>query len=186
MATRESTVVNGIDMEVLDGYVAGMRHTGPHTATARLRHRWKGAFAVEGHAEELEEGGEAMVRSHHRFRTDWPKPFSRDSGPTPGLEVVLGAVAACAATTCALKAAQRGIVLDELHVSVEGRLDMKGVFEIDDVRAGLTDAKVTLHIRSDADDAAIEALARNVRETSPVLDTLTRPVPLELSAERLR
>jgi len=186
MATRESTTVNGIDMEILDGYVDGMRHPGPHLATARLRHRWKNGCAVEGRVEELEEAGETVVRSHHRFRTDWPRPFSGDSGPTPGLEMVLGAVAACAATTCAIKAAMRGIVLEELQVGVEGRVDMKGVFEVDDVRPGLTDLKVTLYIRSDEDGATIEALGRNVRQTSPMMDTLATPVPLDLSVERLR
>jgi len=41
-----------IEEQGLDGYGAGTRHPGPHTAAARLRHRWKDAFAVDGHVEE--------------------------------------------------------------------------------------------------------------------------------------
>jgi hypothetical protein len=31
----------------------------------------------------LEKAGQVFVRTHHTFRTDWPQPFSGDSGPTP-------------------------------------------------------------------------------------------------------
>jgi uncharacterized OsmC-like protein len=186
MATRERTTRNGIDMDLLDGYLAGMSRPGAGVATARLYHHWDGGFAVDGRAEELEERGHVQLRTEHTFSTDWPQPFSADRGPTPGLEMLLAAVAACAATTCAAKAALRGIELRRLEVTTEGRVDQTGIFEVGEEPAwpGLREVRITFHIDSPADRAALEALRANVEETSSALNTMMNAVPVELSLDR--
>lgn len=178
---------NGIDLDLMDYYVSGMRGPEKWLCTARSRHRWIDAFAVEGHIDRLEEGGETQVRAHHRFRTDWPPPFSGDSGMIPGLEMLLGAVANCAATTCIAKATLRGITIEELEVTAQTSVDVRGVFEVGDAeRAGWPDVQITLHIRSGADDETLSSLVQNVRDTSPALDTIANPVPLRLDLERMQ
>jgi uncharacterized OsmC-like protein len=187
MKTRERTTRNGIDMHLLHGYLGGMTSPGAAITTARLHHRWLGGFSVDGRVEELEERGHVQLRTEHSFSTDWPRPFSRDRGPTPGLEMLLAAVAACAATTCVAKAALRGVEIRRLEVATEGRVDQTGIFEVGPAPEwpGLRDVRVTLHVESPADDETLQALRANVEATSSSLNTMMSAVPVELVLERV-
>ncbi|TVP49332.1 MAG: OsmC family peroxiredoxin, partial [Gemmatimonadales bacterium] len=172
MATRQRTERNGIDLDLLRGYVAGMT-PGAAITTARLYHRWEGGFHVHGRLEELEEQGRVELRTKHTLRTDWPEPISGDRGPTPGLEMLLAAVAGCAATTCIAKAALRGVEIRSLEVTTEGRVDLSGIFEVgvEPAWPGLRDVRVTFHIDSPSDDETLDALRANVERTSPSLNS---------------
>ena len=176
---------NGIDLDQLSGMVEAIRAE-PEAGTViiRSRHRWAGGFAVDGRAEELENAGEVTPRTS-TFRTDWPpEAGGRDSGPTPG-ELLLAALGACLASTYATRAATDGIDIDELEVTLEAPVDFGGLFELAAVRPGLAGVKATVAVRSEAGDAALEALAQSARRTSPVCDTLAGPVAIELSVDRL-
>jgi uncharacterized OsmC-like protein len=176
---------NGLDLDLLQGAVDGIReHPEAGTVIIRTRHRWDDGFAVDGFAEEIEEAGEVTAR-RFRFRTDWPPSVGgRDSGPSPG-EAVLAALGGCVAMTYITKAASRGVAVDELEVTIEARVDLQGVFELDSVRAGLSGAMVTVRVRSDADDALLDDLGRTVTRTSAVYDSLANPVPMQLAVQRL-
>jgi len=186
MNTKAQTIRNGIDMDLLDGYLGGMTRPGAGLTTARLHHRWAGGFSVEARVEELEERGHVQLRTKHVLDTDWPRPFSGDRGPTPGLELLLAAVAGCAATTCVAKAAMRGVELRRLEVTTEGRVDQTGIFEVGEEPGwpGLRDVRITLHIDSPADDETLEALRANVLATSSSLNSMINPVGLNLALER--
>jgi uncharacterized OsmC-like protein len=186
MATKERTIRNGIDMDLLEGYLAGMERPGAAVTTARLHHRWNDGFSVQGRVEELEEQGHVMLRTKHTFGTDWPRPFSADRGPTPGLELLLAAVAGCAATTCVAKATLRGVEITSLEVTTEGKVDQRGIFEVGEetVWPGLRDVRITFHVESPADDETLEALRANVEATSSSLNSMMTAVPVELSLER--
>ncbi len=128
--------------------------------------------------------GDVTLRAF-TFRTDWPPEVGgQDSGPSPG-EALVGALGGCVAMTYIAKAALRGIEVDELEVSIEATVDLRGAFELDAVRAGLTGATVTVKVRSDADDAVLDELGRTVTRASGVFDSLANPVPLQLAVERL-
>jgi uncharacterized OsmC-like protein len=187
MKIRQSSAVNGIDVELLNEYIQGMDRPGNNDTIARLHHRWEGAFAVKGRMEELEERGEVLGRSHHELETDWPPPFSGDAGPTPGLELLLAAAGACASTTFVAKAALAGVEIQALEVATEGRLDLRGLFETGDgtIEPGVDRIRITLHVRSAADQATLNALGEKTRATSPVLNTVRAVPELEVSVRRL-
>ncbi|MCC5908098.1 MAG: OsmC family protein [Balneolaceae bacterium] len=175
-----------MNTEQLRKYIGLMDiHSTVGVAAARLRHTWKKGFAVEGHSETLDEAGNVLKRYHHTFKTDWPEPFSGDSGPTPGLELILSCVGACAATSFALKASLEGIHIEKMEVITEGKVDLKGLFEVDgDTPARLQDVSVTIHVCSEADSNTIQNIANNVLRTSPVIDSLLNPVSIDLSAKK--
>lgn len=176
---------NGIDRDVLQGTIASFReHPQAAAVTVRTRHRWDDGFGFDGRAEEVEQAGEIMPRTH-TFRTDWPAPHGRDSGPTPGAESLLAAIGACVGTTYVVKAASQGVQIDELEVRSEGRLDLQGLFELDSVRPGFSKVTITVVVRSDADAGVLEELGRTVTRTSPVYDAIAHPVPIELSVQRV-
>lgn len=176
---------NGIDLELLQGAIETIREQ-PETGTVTIRtlHRWDDGFGVDGYAKEVEEGGDVTAR-RFTFRTDWPPEVGGgDSGPSPG-EALLGALGGCVAMTYVTKAASRGVTIDELQVTIEARVDLQGTFELDSVRAGLSDVTVTVGVRSDVDDSVLDELAQTTRRTSAVYDSMATPVPMELVVQRL-
>jgi len=176
---------NGLDVALLQEALDELRKQ-PESATVtiRTRHRWDDGFAVDGYADEIEEAGEVSVRAF-TFRTDWPPEIGgRDTGPSPG-EAILGALGGCVAMTYVTKAATRGVDIDELEVAIEASVDLRGVFELDTVRAGLAGAHVTIRVRSGADDAVLDELREVVTRASAVYDSLVNPVPIVLAVQRL-
>lgn len=67
-----------------------------------------------------------MTARTFTFRTDWPAEVGgRDSGPSPG-EEILGALGRCVAMTYVTKAATRGVSIEELEVTIEAAVDLRG------------------------------------------------------------
>jgi uncharacterized OsmC-like protein len=189
MARRQPAnqgLCNGIDVNQLRAMTEAIRAQ-PEAGTViiRTRHRWDGGFAVDGSAEQLENAGEVTARTF-TFRTDWPPAAGgRDRGPTPG-ELVLAALGSCLASTYATQAAASGVDIDELEVTLEASVDLRGQFELAAVRPGLAGVQARVAVRSEADNPAVEALGEAVGRTSPLYDTLVNPVPIEISVDHLR
>jgi uncharacterized OsmC-like protein len=176
---------NGLDLELLQGALDEIREQ-PETGIVTLRtlHRWDDGFGVDGYTKEVEEASEVTARKF-TFRTDWPiEVGGGDSGPAPG-EALLGALGGCVAMTYITKAALQGIRINELEVTIEAQVDLKGTFELDSVRAGLSRVDITMAVRSDADDATLEHLAQTTARTSGVFDSLANPVRMQLLVQRL-
>jgi uncharacterized OsmC-like protein len=177
--------LNGFDLGLLQGAIETIREQ-PETGTVTIRtlHRWADGFGVDGYAKEVEEGGDVTAR-RFTFRTDWPLEIGgRDSGPSPG-EALLGALGGCVAMTYIVKAAGRAVTIDELEVTIEARVNLQGAFELDSVRAGLSDVTVTVGVRSDADDAVLDELAQTTSRTSAVFDSMANAVSMRLLVQRL-
>jgi uncharacterized OsmC-like protein len=187
MADRQHTKRsrNGLDLRVLHEAVDAIREEPEAGAiTVRTRHRWDSGFAVDGYAQEFEDADGVTPRTF-RFRTDWPPEVGGDdSGASPG-EVVLAALGGCVAMTYITKAAMRGIDIEDLEVSIEGRVDLRGFFELDPVRAGLSNVSITVRVRSTAADSDLDDLGRAVARSSAVFDTLANPVSMQLAVQRL-
>jgi putative redox protein len=182
---EENMERNGLDLDVLQDAIDMIREQ-PEAGmvTIRTLHRWDDGFGVDGYAKEVEEGGEVTTR-RFTFRTDWPPEIGgQNSGPSPG-EALLGALGGCVAMTYVTKAASRGVPIDELEVAIQARVDLQGTFELDSVRAGLSDVTITVGVRSDVDDAVLDELARVTRRTSAVYDSLANPLNMQLLMERL-
>jgi uncharacterized OsmC-like protein len=177
---------NGIDIDHLRGFVGTLgTHPEAGTITVRTTHRWDDGFAVDGTCETLAQAGEALTRTHHTFRTDWPEPLAGDTGPTPGAESVLAAVGACVATTYVAKAALAGIALDELEVTTHGRVDLRGLFEVGSAPPRFSEIEVVVRVAADVPGDVLDALGQTATRTSPAYDSLANPVPMKLSVERM-
>jgi hypothetical protein len=76
-------------------------------------------------------------------------------------------------------AAQLGVELDTLSVRVEGDLDLRGFFGVDDqVRAGFTAVRVEVTLAGPESEQRYAELAAAVDEHCPVLDLFKNPVPV--------
>ena len=105
---------------------------------------------------------------------------STDQGPRPS-EYVLAALAACHEVTYRLYADAMEIDLKDISVSVTGKSDARGFFNVDEaVSAGFSEVVGTIDIVSDASDEDLESVAsgRSI-VIARVLDDLTKPMKVE-------
>ncbi len=121
----------------------------------------------------------------HNLVVDEPQGIGgSDAGPTP-VELLLAALGTCQEITYRAFATALGIPLEAIAVSVEGDIDFRGFFAIDEsIRPGFQAIRVHAQITSSASDTDLERLRTVVNQHCPVLDMLQTPVPTELSLSR--
>ncbi len=118
--------------------------------------------------------------------SDMPKAIGGGTAPSPGW-LLRAALANCDATVIAMRAAQLGIVLTTLQVTVDSESDDRGLLGMDDaVPAG--PLSVRARVRIGATGVAPERLREIVKWTeahSPVADAIARAVPLQVEVQVL-
>jgi uncharacterized OsmC-like protein len=110
--------------------------------------------------------------------TDMPVQLGGDgSAPTPGW-LLRAALANCDATVIAMRAAQLGIVLKRLEVTVESQSDHRGILGCEQsVPAGPLGIRVRVRIAADgATSEQLDEVVHWAESHSPVSDALRRSV----------
>jgi uncharacterized OsmC-like protein len=117
--------------------------------------------------------------------SDMPKGIGGGAAaPTPGW-FLRAALAACDATLFALRAAELGITLTTLEVTVGSVSDDRGLLQIDDsIHAGPLDVQIRVKLGGkDVTKEQLHELAAWVERHSPVGDAISRAVPLKVNVE---
>lgn len=123
---------------------------------------------------------EVTIREHSLTIDEPTSIGGTDLGPSP-VEVILAALGSCQEITYRAFAAAMGIELDNVAVELEGDIDFRGFFAVDEtVRAGFGDIRAIVKIESRASAADLERLREAVNSHCPVLDILRNPVPVKL------
>ena len=133
---------------------------------------------------------EARVVSHHaggcEVTTDMPAELGGGGlHVTPGWLFRAG-LAACFATTIAMVAARRGVVLDALSVKATSRSDTRGLLGMTDdagmaVYAGPDHLVLQVSIAAAAHDAdELRALVEACRACSPIPSAVRNATPIEI------
>jgi len=128
----------------------------------------------------------AGVRSNVKIR-DFSVPVDEppalggiNSAPNP-VEYALAALATCQEITYRLHADALGIPLDGVSVSLEGDIDLRGFFGVDEkIRPGFLAIRGTVDLRSPAPAADLQRLRAYVDAHCPVLDLVSSPTPVTL------
>jgi uncharacterized OsmC-like protein len=102
-----------------------------------------------------------------------------NSAPNP-VEQLLAAFGNCLAVGYALSASAAGITIRALRIDVDGDLDLHPLLGLADGHAGFSAIRVAVHLDSDADEAAVAELHAKVAATSPVGQTLSKAIPVEI------
>jgi uncharacterized OsmC-like protein len=111
--------------------------------------------------------------------SDMPAALGGGSGaPTPGW-LLRAALASCNATLIAMRAAQLGLALEHLEVTVDSRSDDRGVLGLG---ASVPPGPLSMHVRvrisaSGASPEQLRALVEWAAAHSPVGDAVRRAVP---------
>ena len=180
MQAQAQKVVNGVDTEALTQTVEAIQAQ-PEVAKFQFRATNR---AVDGGLNRSE------IREFHgalqEHRTDQkgfevtndepPVLLSRDQAPNPA-EYAIQALLGCMTTTTLYKAASQGIEIESIRSEVEGDLDLQGMLGLDpDVRPGYQEIRARLVIRTKGPRDVV----RGFHRSSPVYDTLSRPVPIKV------
>jgi uncharacterized OsmC-like protein len=122
----------------------------------------------------------AVRTARHAFTVDEPPSLGGGgSAPNP-VEYALASLGSCQAITYRFWAEHLGISFDRLTVTVEGDLDIRGFFGVDDgVRPGFSAVRVRVGITGPETAGRYEQLAAAVDEHCPVLDLFRNPLPVE-------
>lgn len=98
-------------------------------------------------------------------------------------DLLLGALAACAQITCQMVAASMELPIEQVHVTVEGDLDLKGTLGlVRDVPVGFEAIRVRFDITAPAaSQSQVDALIEKTERYCVVLQTLTTPPSIEAS-----
>lgn len=117
----------------------------------------------------------------HTITIDEPEALGgTDAGPNP-VELILAALGSCQEITYRAYAAALDIPLKEVRVEIEGDIDLRGFFAVDEsVRPGYGAIRGTVHLVSDASAEDIAKLREIVNSHCPVLDIMSNPVPVAL------
>ena len=102
------------------------------------------------------------------------------SGACSG-DLLLGALAACAQITCQMVAEAMGLEVNDIAVTVEGDLDLRGTLGIDrEVSAGFDAIRLRFEIDAPgASDEDLDGLMARTERYCTVLQTLRRPPEVE-------
>jgi uncharacterized OsmC-like protein len=112
-----------------------------------------------------------------------PGLLGDDTAPNPS-EAVLAALGSCLAVGIHANAVSRGISVYKLELELEGDLNVTAVWGTGDLSekpVGFTDVRVKVKLEASRPRAELEELVAHAKGWSPVANTLTRPVALEVA-----
>ncbi|HEX9854842.1 MAG TPA: OsmC family protein [Acidimicrobiia bacterium] len=165
-----TNALNEVDLEAVGGLAQAIVES-PITAATT----WKATVEWDGGFRSV-----ARIRDFAPIPSDEPPALGgTDTAPNP-VEQVIAALGNCLAVGYAAGASAAGIEIKDLRIDLEGDLDLHAFLGLRDGHAGYDDLRVSVHLDTDADRAAVEALHAKVVGTSPVGHTLSRAIPLSI------
>jgi uncharacterized OsmC-like protein len=185
MTTTESPLRNGVDTATLFATLDAVKGD---PEIAKFQFRATNTWLSGTHNRSTISGfyGAKQEMSHrepHTYDADHPAVLvGTDNAPTP-VEFVLHALAACLTAGIANIAAARGINLTEVSSTVEGDIDLLGIFGLsDEVRNGYQQIKVSFRLRGDDADK-LRSVVEQSRARSAVYDIVANGVPVAIDVD---
>jgi len=179
------TMMNGVDVDRLRETIGAVKAK-PELGKFRFRaeNKWIDGSHNRTRIQGFYGAGREDSSRREAFVLDNDEPellLGKNRGANPG-EQVLHALAGCLTSGLIFQAAARGISIESVESRLEGDVDLRGFLGIsDEVRNGYQGIRVTFKIKADAPREKLEELCRLAQAHSPVLDTVSHPVPVTVS-----
>ncbi|HSF26520.1 MAG TPA: OsmC family protein [Actinomycetes bacterium] len=120
----------------------------------------------------------ALTTRSFTLAADEPPPLGEDEAPNP-VELALAGLASCQIVTYRVWAQKLGIELTDVDIAVDGDLDFRGFFGLDDdIRPGFRDIRVEVRLRGPETPERYAELQRVVDQHCPMLDLLSHATPV--------
>jgi uncharacterized OsmC-like protein len=184
--TNENTVRNGVDTATLFATLDAVKEA-PEAARFQFRAHNTWVSGTHSRSTIHDFFGVGEERTHDQATThdvDHPAVLvGADGGPTP-VEYVLHALAGCLTAGLANIAAARGVELTEVTSTVEGDIDLNGIFGLDpEARNGFEQIRVSFKVKGNAPAEQLRALVEQSRARSAVFDIITNSVPVSIDID---
>src|SRR5829696_3993220 len=181
---RARVTLNGVDTPTLFATLDAVKRQ-PELAKFQFRaqNRWQnGTLSESTIATFSGAGGEHPHKTTFTVTADHPAVLvAEDRAPLP-VEYLLHALASCITGGIANIAAARGVTLHEVESTIEGDIDLLGIFGMSkDVRNGYQGIRASFSIIGDAPPEQLQDIVEQSRARSAVFDVLTNGVPISLS-----
>lgn len=185
---NEQKMINGVPVNRLfDTIEAVKQNPGLGEFHFRAKSRWVNGGHYMSEIKNFYGAGQEDTSRSQPFVLHGDEPdvlLGKDNGPNP-VEFVLHGLAGCISTTFIYYAAAQGIKIDEVEYNLEGDLDLQGFLGISKkVRPGYQNIRVSFKVKSDATEEKLIELCKLAQLRSPVLNTLTDPVPVNVKMEK--
>lgn len=178
---------HGVDTPALLSTIFGVVANQPSLAKFQFRakNRWvTGTHSRSAMSSFYGAGSEHAHVAEYTADADHPAVLvGADQGPTP-VEWLLHALAACLTAGIANIAATRGVTLTRVESTVEGDIDLQGIFGLSDqVRNGYQGIRISFDIEGDAPAEKLREIVEQSRARSAVFDVLTNGVPVAVDVK---
>lgn len=188
MQTKLETITNGIDVARLEETVAAVKAS-PKAGSLqfRLQNQWVDGAENRSEIQTFIAGGKVIGHKKSFVLASDEPEMLLGNGEAPGpVEYLLHALAACVTTAMIYHAAARGIVVERVESTLEGDIDLQGFLGLSpDVRKGYQNIRMSMRIKANISDEQFRELSALGPNFSPVYDSITRGVPVEVTAERM-
>ena len=115
----------------------------------------------------------------HSFTADEPRSIGGGGAAASPVQYALASLGSCQAITYRIWAAHLGVTLDSVTVRVEGDLDLRSCYGVDDgARPGFTAIRVEVTVAGPETEERYAELAAAVDAHCPALDLFQNPVPV--------
>lgn len=173
-ATALTSCLTPIDKDGLDGLIAKGKADPKAVKTLKCR------TIAEGRFRHLN-----MIRNLPPHVVDEPPALlGDDTAPNPS-EAALAALGSCLAVGIHANAVARGITVRRLEVELEADINITAVWGTGDTSpkpVGFEAVRAKVHLEADAPREELDALIAHAAVWSPVANTFTKPVALDVTA----
>ena len=115
----------------------------------------------------------------HAYVVDEPASLGGDDSAANPVEYALGALISCQVVTYRFWAARLGIQVDDVRITAEGDLDVRGFFGLDEgVRPGFGEIRLDVELTGPESAERYAELHDAVDAHCPVLDLFTNATPV--------
>jgi len=178
---------NGVDVDRLVQTIDAVK-ADPELARFQFRAEteWVGGARSRTRVRNFRQAGKKVEGRDQPLELEGDEPdvlLGSDTAPN-AVETVLHALTSCLSVGFVYNAAARGIDVESLEFRLDGDLDLRPFLGISqDARPGYEGIRVRYRVKSNAPRAQIEELCNYVQATSPVMDIIRNPVPVEVVME---
>ena len=183
MKTQTQTIVNGVNVSQLFETIDNIKENKKIAKfNFRAKNKWIGG--TENHTTVGDFYGACQTykrKTPHTFIKDEPELLlGKDKGANP-VEYLLAGLAGCITTSLVAYASAKGVKIDSIESTLEGDIDLQGLFQLDDVNPGYQGINISFKIESDASEEILQELIELAKKVSPVANTISRPTAINVS-----
>lgn len=184
-AKQQTNVINGVDTDAVMEMAVNIEQ---EEEFGKFRFRAHNEWIDGTHScstiQGFFAGGEEHTGREQALTVNADQPVylgGKNIAPNP-VEHYLHALDSCLNVTLVYHAAVQGIPLESVEVSSEGEMNARGFFGIsEDVNKGFERIRVTMKIKSDADEDTLTRLAMY----SPVYEMVSKAIPVEFKLTKI-